>query len=110
MLSGVFGLPHLLILLAIIVLIFGSTKLPALARALSQSRRIVKSEMDADKAEKAASATSATPADQPTAADLAAQQAAADAAAQQVAQQQAAARQAAAQQAAAQQSSTPPKQ
>lgn len=44
---------HLLILLAIVLLMFGSTKLPELARGMGRSIRIFKSEMaegkDADK-------------------------------------------------------------
>ncbi|GAA4678298.1 twin-arginine translocase TatA/TatE family subunit [Frondihabitans cladoniiphilus] len=48
---------HLLIILGIVVLLFGATKLPALARGVGQSMRIFKSEMKAD--EKAAPATAA---------------------------------------------------
>jgi sec-independent protein translocase protein TatA len=36
---------HLLIILAIVVLIFGAAKLPALAKSVGQSARIFKSEM-----------------------------------------------------------------
>ncbi|WP_104169200.1 twin-arginine translocase TatA/TatE family subunit [Cryobacterium sp. M23] len=36
---------HSLIILAIVVLLFGSSKLPALARSLGQSTKILKSEM-----------------------------------------------------------------
>ena len=36
---------HLLIILGIVVLLFGSTKLPALTRGVAQSMRIFKSEM-----------------------------------------------------------------
>lgn len=35
---------HLLIVLAVVLLIFGAAKLPALARALGQSARILRSE------------------------------------------------------------------
>ncbi|WP_104195317.1 twin-arginine translocase TatA/TatE family subunit [Cryobacterium sp. M25] len=36
---------HSLIILAIVVLLFGSSKLPALARSLGQSTKILKTEM-----------------------------------------------------------------
>ena len=38
MFGNLFDGPHLLIVLAIVVLLFGATRLPALARALGQSR------------------------------------------------------------------------
>lgn len=40
---------HALIILAVIVLIFGAAKLPALARSLGQSARILRSEVGGDK-------------------------------------------------------------
>lgn len=49
MLSGVFSLPHLLIILAIILLIFGAPKLPKLAKGITQSMRIFKTELGSDK-------------------------------------------------------------
>ncbi len=39
------GGPHLLIILAIVILIFGATKLPALAKSVGQSVKIFKGEM-----------------------------------------------------------------
>ena len=57
---------HLLIILGIVVLLFGATRLPALARGVGQSMRIFKSEMKAD--EKAAPAPAATVAETPAAA------------------------------------------
>jgi sec-independent protein translocase protein TatA len=42
---------HLLIILAVVVLIFGAAKLPALAKSVGQSARIFKSEMKTMKAE-----------------------------------------------------------
>jgi sec-independent protein translocase protein TatA len=45
MLGNAFGWPHLLIILAIILLFFGAPKLPGLARSLGQSMRIFKGEM-----------------------------------------------------------------
>jgi len=43
---------HLLILLAIVLLMFGSTKLPELARGMGRSIRIFKSEMAEGKEDK----------------------------------------------------------
>jgi sec-independent protein translocase protein TatA len=45
MLGGLTGW-HLLIILAIILLLFGAPKLPALARSIGQSMRIFKGEVD----------------------------------------------------------------
>ncbi|WP_375339558.1 Sec-independent protein translocase subunit TatA [Microbacterium rhizophilus] len=42
---------HLLILLAVILLLFGAARLPALARSLGQSARVFKGEMKQMKAE-----------------------------------------------------------
>lgn len=53
---------HLLILLLIIVVLFGASKLPALAKSMGQSARVFKKEMKAMK-EDDAEATPATPAD-----------------------------------------------
>lgn len=57
---------HLLILLAVILLLFGAAKLPALAKSVGQSARVFKGEMKAMKDENApADGTAAsTPADQ----------------------------------------------
>lgn len=41
---------HALILLAIVLLLFGATKLPALARSVGQSAKIFKKEIADDKA------------------------------------------------------------
>jgi sec-independent protein translocase protein TatA len=46
---GAFGWPHLLIILAVILLIFGATRLPALAKSLGQSARVFRGEMKAMK-------------------------------------------------------------
>ncbi len=54
---------HALIVLAVIVLIFGAAKLPALARSLGQSVRILKSEVGESRTE-----ASAAPADHAAAA------------------------------------------
>ena len=64
--GNAFGWPHLLIILAVILLLFGAAKLPALAKSLGQSARVFKGEMkamkdddskDAAKPEVAASST-----------------------------------------------------
>ncbi|OIH95257.1 twin-arginine translocase TatA/TatE family subunit [Curtobacterium sp. MCBA15_001] len=47
MLGNLTGL-HLLIILGIVILLFGATKLPALAKGLGQSINIFKKEMDTD--------------------------------------------------------------
>ncbi|WP_420369725.1 twin-arginine translocase TatA/TatE family subunit [Curtobacterium sp. L1-20] len=49
MMLGNLGGVHLLILLGIIILLFGATKLPALAKGLGQSINIFKKEMGDDK-------------------------------------------------------------
>jgi sec-independent protein translocase protein TatA len=61
MLNGLTGW-HALILLAIVVLIFGAAKLPALAKSVGQSMKIFKNEIkstDDTKAEPAKSESSA---------------------------------------------------
>lgn len=45
---------HLIILLAVILLVFGAAKLPALAKSLGQSARVFKGEMKAMKDDDAA--------------------------------------------------------
>jgi sec-independent protein translocase protein TatA len=45
MLGDLFSGPHIIIVLAIVVLLFGATKLPALAKAVGQSARIFKNEI-----------------------------------------------------------------
>jgi sec-independent protein translocase protein TatA len=53
---------HLLILLAVILLLFGAAKLPALAKSVGQSARVFKGEMKAmkDEDEKTTAAGAAT--------------------------------------------------
>jgi sec-independent protein translocase protein TatA len=48
---------HLLIVLAVILLLFGAAKLPALAKSVGQSARVFKGEMKAMKDEDAADRT-----------------------------------------------------
>ena len=50
MLQGLTGW-HFLIILAVILLLFGAAKLPALAKSMGQSARVFKGEMKAMKAE-----------------------------------------------------------
>jgi sec-independent protein translocase protein TatA len=45
MLGDLFTGPHLLIVLAVLILLFGAAKLPALAKAVGQSARIFRSEV-----------------------------------------------------------------
>ncbi|MFV0320522.1 MAG: Sec-independent protein translocase subunit TatA [Microbacterium sp.] len=65
---GAFGWPHLLIILAVILLLFGAAKLPALAKSMGQSARVFKGEM---KAMKDDDATRAATSDDSTAANTA---------------------------------------
>jgi sec-independent protein translocase protein TatA len=50
---------HALIILVVILLLFGAPKLPALARSLGQSMKILKTEVRNDKGEDGATATEA---------------------------------------------------
>ncbi len=49
MLGNAFSGWHLLIILAVILLLFGAAKLPALAKSMGQSARVFKGEMKAMK-------------------------------------------------------------
>lgn len=57
MIGNLSGL-HLLIILAVVVLLFGATKLPALAKSVGQSMRIFKGEMKAMEEHKSDSSSS----------------------------------------------------
>ena len=50
---GNLGGAHLLIILAIVLLVFGAAKLPALAKALGQSTKILKSELKSPEGDQA---------------------------------------------------------
>ncbi|MEZ3160168.1 Sec-independent protein translocase subunit TatA [Microbacterium sp. BWT-B31] len=52
---------HLLVILAVILLLFGAAKLPALAKSMGQSARVFKGEMKAMKDENAAPETTTAP-------------------------------------------------
>lgn len=56
------GWPHLLIIFAVIILLFGAAKLPGVAKALGQSVRVFKGEMAKSKAENVATPAAAPPA------------------------------------------------
>ncbi|QAY61181.1 twin-arginine translocase TatA/TatE family subunit [Microbacterium protaetiae] len=58
---GAFGWPHLLIILAVILLLFGAAKLPALAKSLGQSARVFKGEMKAMKDDDSTSTSASEP-------------------------------------------------
>ena len=50
--GNTFGLPHLILILVIVLLLFGAPKLPGLARSLGQSMKIFRNEIkDPNKAE-----------------------------------------------------------
>ena len=53
---------HALIVLAVILLLFGAAKLPALAKSVGQSAKIFKNEIKSDKADKAADVSPEAPA------------------------------------------------
>ncbi len=59
MLNDLFGGWHILIVLAIVILLFGATRLPALARSLGQSRNAFRAEMK--KGEESGAADTTTP-------------------------------------------------
>lgn len=62
MLNGLTG-AHLLIVLAVILLLFGAAKLPALAKSMGQSARVFRSEIKEMKKEDAADPLASTPSD-----------------------------------------------
>lgn len=49
MFGNAFGWPHLIVILLVILLIFGATRLPALSKSLGQSMRIFRKEVKAMK-------------------------------------------------------------
>ena len=67
MFGNAFGWPHLLLILAVVLLLFGATKLPALAKSVGQSMKVFRKEMksDDDVDEPGTAATVEKPADKP---------------------------------------------
>ena len=63
MFGNAFGWPHLLLILAVVLLLFGATKLPALAKSVGQSMKVFRKEMKTDDD---ADPTGTTTADKPT--------------------------------------------
>ena len=68
MLNGLTGW-HAIVILVIVLLLFGAPKLPALARSLGQSMKILKSEIKPDAAKDAPADAAATAAPDAGAAD-----------------------------------------
>jgi len=48
MFGNAFGWPHLLIILAVLLLLFGATRLPALSRSIAQSVKVFRKEVKPD--------------------------------------------------------------
>ncbi len=48
MFGNAFGWPHLLLILAVVLLLFGATKLPALAKSVGQSMKVFRKEIKSD--------------------------------------------------------------
>ena len=65
--GNTFGLPHLILILVIILLLFGAPKLPGLARSLGQSMKIFRAEIkDPNKVDAAADETETVTETKPT--------------------------------------------
>jgi sec-independent protein translocase protein TatA len=62
MFGNAFGWPHLLLILAVVLLLFGAAKLPALAKSVGQSMKVFRKEMKTDDD---ADTTGTTTADKP---------------------------------------------
>ncbi len=69
--GNLFAGPHLWVVLAIIILLFGATRLPALARSLGQSTKIFRNEMKSDETSQVVDAGTTPTASAPTAAPAA---------------------------------------
>ena len=50
--GNAFGWPHLIVILVIVLLLFGAPKLPALAKSIGQSMKILKHEIKSDQDER----------------------------------------------------------
>ncbi len=64
--GNTFGLPHLIIILVIILLLFGAPKLPGLARSVGQSMKIFRNEIKDPKKDAAADSTAESVSDDAT--------------------------------------------
>ena len=65
MFGNAFGWPHLLLILAVVLLLFGAAKLPALAKSVGQSMKVFRKEMKTDDDTDPAGTTADKPADKP---------------------------------------------
>ena len=63
MFGNAFGWPHLLLILAVVLLLFGATKLPALAKSVGQSMKVFRKEMKSDDDPEPGAAATDKPAD-----------------------------------------------
>ena len=64
--GNTFGLPHLILILVIVLLLFGAPKLPGLARSLGQSMKIFRAEIkDPNKIDDVAADDAAATGDEP---------------------------------------------
>ncbi|ARJ05308.1 twin-arginine translocase TatA/TatE family subunit [Humibacter sp. BT305] len=61
MFGNAFGWPHLIVILLVVLLLFGATRLPALSRSLGQSMRIFRKEVKSMKDDDQPSSTGTTP-------------------------------------------------
>ena len=63
MFGNAFGWPHLLLILAVVLLLFGAAKLPALAKSVGQSMKVFRKEMKTDDDTDTTGTTADKPAD-----------------------------------------------
>jgi sec-independent protein translocase protein TatA len=63
MFGNAFGWPHLLLILAVVLLLFGAAKLPALAKSVGQSMKVFRKEMKTDDDADTTGTTADKPAD-----------------------------------------------
>ncbi|WP_378146367.1 Sec-independent protein translocase subunit TatA [Cnuibacter sp. UC19_7] len=61
MFGNAFGWPHLIVILLVVLLLFGATRLPALSRSLGQSMRIFRKEVKSMKDDDQAPAGTTSP-------------------------------------------------
>jgi sec-independent protein translocase protein TatA len=65
MFGNAFGWPHLLLILAVVLLLFGATRLPALAKSVGQSMKVFRKEIKSDDTEAEKATSDATVTDKP---------------------------------------------